>query len=187
MFLDVFKPPTDPVSLGQDYVSYYARAAKLFVEEAGGDGVEIHKCVFSDVEVNIANADINTCSANGYLLDQFLQSVSNNRTDEYGGSIENRARFPLEAARAVTDAVGADRVGIRLSPYSSFQGMKMKTTQEIKDTFSYFVEQLRQRHPEMAYVHAVESRSAGNATVDVDDAETLDFLVSYTVFSPEIL
>ncbi|KWU44494.1 NADH:flavin oxidoreductase/NADH oxidase [Rhodotorula sp. JG-1b] len=141
----------------QDYVNYYARAAKLFVEEAGGDGVEIH-------------------NANGYLLDQFLQSVSNNRTDEYGGSIENRARFPLEVARAVTDAVGADRVGIRLSPYSSFQGMKMKTTQGIKETFSYFVEQLRQRHPEMAYVHAVESRIAGNATVDVDDAETLDFL-----------
>ncbi|GAA5871333.1 hypothetical protein JCM3774_000913 [Rhodotorula dairenensis] len=141
----------------QDYVNYYARAAKLFVEEAGGDGVEIH-------------------NANGYLLDQFLQSVSNNRTDEYGGSIENRARFPLEVARAVTEAVGPDRVGIRLSPYSSFQGMKMKTTQEIKETFSYFVEQLRQRHPELAYIHAVESRIAGNTTVDVDEAENLDFL-----------
>lgn len=84
----------------------------------------------------------------------------------------------------MTEAVGPDRVGIRLSPYSSFQGMKMKTTQEIKDTFSYFAEQLKQRHPELAYIHAVESRIAGNATVDVDEAETLDFLVSplHTVF-----
>ncbi|POY70078.1 hypothetical protein BMF94_6914 [Rhodotorula taiwanensis] len=141
----------------QDYVRYFARTAKAFVEEAGGDGVEIH-------------------NANGYLPDQFLQSVSNNRTDEYGGSVENRARFPLEIAKAVTDAVGADRVGIRLSPYSSFQGMKMKTTEEIKETFSYFVKELRDRHPEMGYVHAVESRIAGNTTVDTDQAETLDFM-----------
>ena len=180
--LRISKPCTHTASLGQDYVNYYARAAKLFVEEAGGDGVEIHKCVQGCLfRAKKAFTDVSTCSANGYLLDQFLQSVSNNRTDEYGGSIENRARFPLEVARAVTDAVGADRVGIRLSPYSSFQGMKMKTTQEIKETFSYLVEQLRQRHPEMAYVHAVESRIAGNATVDVDDAETLDFLVCFTI------
>ncbi|BGP56253.1 hypothetical protein JCM8202v2_003867 [Rhodotorula sphaerocarpa] len=141
----------------QDYVNYYARCAKLFVEEAGGDGIEIH-------------------NANGYLLDQFLQSVSNNRTDEYGGSIENRARFPLEVAKAVCDAIGADRVGIRLSPYSSFQDMKMKSIEEIKETFSYFVKELRDRHPEMAYIHCVESRIAGNTTVDADQAETLDFL-----------
>lgn len=127
----------------------------------------------------MVDADVTVLgSANGYLPDQFLQSVSNNRTDEYGGSVENRARFPLEIAKAVTDAVGADRVGIRLSPYSSFQGMKMKTTEEIKETFSYFVKELRDRHPEMGYVHAVESRIAGNTTVDTDQAETLDFMVS---------
>ncbi|GJN91149.1 hypothetical protein Rhopal_004167-T1 [Rhodotorula paludigena] len=140
----------------KDYVSYYARAAKLFVEEAGGDGVEIH-------------------NANGYLLDQFLQTTSNARTDEYGGSVENRARFPLEVAAAVTGAVGADRVGIRLSPWSTFQGMKMPTD-DVKETFSYFVRQLVERHPDLAYIHAVESRVAGNATIDASEQETLDFL-----------
>ena len=73
--------------------------------EAGFNGVELH-------------------GANGHLLDQFLQSVSNNRTDEYGGSIENRLRFPLEVVDAVVEAVGAERTAIRVSPWSKFQGKK---------------------------------------------------------------
>ncbi|GAA5896435.1 hypothetical protein JCM6882_001012 [Rhodosporidiobolus microsporus] len=141
----------------QDYIHYYARAAKLFIEEAGGDAVEIH-------------------GANGYLLDQFLQTNSNKRTDEYGGSVENRARFPLEVVRAVTEAVGEDRVGIRLSPYSKFQGMKMDTLEEIHETFSYVVDKIRTRHPNFAFIHAVESRIAGNTTIEADKAESLDFL-----------
>lgn len=82
----------------------YATAAANAVHRAGFDGVEIH-------------------GANGYLVDQFTQDVSNNRTDEYGGSIENRTRFALEIVEAVTKAVGADRTGIRLSPWGSFGGM----------------------------------------------------------------
>ena len=75
----------------------FATAARNAVETAGFDGVEIH-------------------GANGYLLDQFLKDGSNQRGDDYGGSIENRARFLLEITRAVADAVGARRTGIRLSP-----------------------------------------------------------------------
>ena len=60
--------------------------------------------------------------AHGYLVDQFLQDVSNTRTDEYGGSIENRARFALEVVDAVVGAVGASKTGIRLSPWSRYQG-----------------------------------------------------------------
>jgi len=60
--------------------------------------------------------------ANGYLIDQFFQDVSNKRTDEYGGSIENRAKFGLEVVDAVVKAIGAKRTGIRLSPWSNFQG-----------------------------------------------------------------
>ena len=60
--------------------------------------------------------------AHGYLVDQFLQSVSNKRTDEWGGSIENRSRFPLEVIKSVVDAVGQERTAIRLSPFSTFQG-----------------------------------------------------------------
>ena len=87
----------------KEYVQFYATAASNAVHKAGFDGVEIH-------------------NANGYLPDQFLQDVSNNRTDEYGGSIENRARFGLEVIDAVTKAVGEKIVGIRFSPWSEFQG-----------------------------------------------------------------
>jgi N-ethylmaleimide reductase len=81
-------------------VAEYAHAAKLAIE-AGFDGVEIH-------------------AANGYLIEQFLNANVNKRTDGYGGSIEGRNRFALEVARATVAAIGADRVGIRLSPYGVF-------------------------------------------------------------------
>jgi NADPH2 dehydrogenase len=87
----------------KEYVELYATAAKNAVEKAGFDGVEIH-------------------GANGYLIDQFLQDVTNKRTDEYGGSIEDRARFGLEVVDGVVKAVGAEKTGIRLSPWSTFQG-----------------------------------------------------------------
>lgn len=60
--------------------------------------------------------------ANGYLVDQFIQDVTNKRNDEYGGSIENRSRFALETIDAVVSAVGAERTSIRLSPWNQFQG-----------------------------------------------------------------
>ena len=81
------------------YVRWYAVAAGKVGKRAGFDGVELH-------------------FANGYLPDQFLQDVSNQRTDEYGGSIENRARFPLEIIEAISNVVGEDRVGFRVSPWS---------------------------------------------------------------------
>ena len=61
-------------------------------------------------------------SANGYLVDQFFQTKSNNRTDEYGGSIENRARFALEVVDAVAKAVGEKKTAIKFSPWNPFQG-----------------------------------------------------------------
>ena len=88
----------------KEYVQYYAQAAANAVHKAGFDGVEIH-------------------GANGYLVDQFLQDNSNNRTDEYGGSIENQSRFALEIIDAISKAVGTERkVAIRLSPWESYQG-----------------------------------------------------------------
>jgi NADPH2 dehydrogenase len=86
-----------------EYVRWYATAAENAVLRAGFDGVEIH-------------------AANGYLPDQFMQTNANTRTDEYGGSVQNRARFVLEVADACVKAVGAERVGIRFSPWSTFQG-----------------------------------------------------------------
>jgi hypothetical protein len=86
-----------------EYAQMYAKAAHNAVERAGFDGVEIH-------------------GANGYLVDQFLKEPSNDRTDEYGGSPENRARFALEMVDAVSAAVGEERVGLRLSPWRTLYG-----------------------------------------------------------------
>jgi NADPH2 dehydrogenase len=89
----------------KDYVNLYATAAENAVRKAGFDGVEIH-------------------AASGFLPDQFLQTTSNQRTDEYGGSVENRLRFVLEVVDAVVKAVGANRVGIRISPYMTMNGKR---------------------------------------------------------------
>lgn len=86
----------------KEYVEWYATAAENAIR-AGFDGVEIH-------------------GANGYLVDQFLQTTSNTRTDEYGGSIENRARFGLEVTEAIAARIGQKRTAIRLSPWSKYQG-----------------------------------------------------------------
>lgn len=96
-------------------------------------------------------------SANGYLLDQFLHDNVNTRTDSYGGSIENRCRFPLEVVKSVTEAVGADRTGIRLSPYNYFQDTRDSNPNA---HWAYLCEALASLPKEnrLSYVHMVEPR-----------------------------
>ncbi|KAJ2918839.1 hypothetical protein MD484_g1627, partial [Candolleomyces efflorescens] len=115
------------------YVSFYVEAAKNAIA-AGFDGVEVH-------------------GANGYLIDQFLQDVSNTRTDEYGGSIENRSRFGLRVVDEVVKAIGEEKTAIRLSPWGRFQNMKMR---DPLPQFSHFVSSLVESHPNLAFVHLVE-------------------------------
>ncbi|KAK0925392.1 hypothetical protein LTR57_005043 [Friedmanniomyces endolithicus] len=105
--------------------------------------------------------------ANGYLIDQFWQDVSNRRNDGYGGSVEKRARFGLEVTKAVIEACGGDskKVGMRLSPWSTFQSMGM---QEPIPQFSYIVEELKKLR--LAYLHLVESRTSGKSAVDAEYA-----------------
>lgn len=144
------------------FVKDYAQAARNAVDGAGFDGVEIH-------------------GANGYLVDQFTQDVVNKRTDKWGGSIENRSRFGVEVAKAVSKAVGADKTGIRLSPWSTFQGMKME---DPVPQFSNLLQQLKEL--KLAYVHLVESRIAGNA--DVVGTESLNpFIDIWSNTSPVLL
>ena len=117
-------------------VNDYRHAAKNAIA-AGFDGVEVH-------------------AANGYLLDQFMRSGSNTRTDAYGGSIENRARLLLEVMSAVTGEIGADRVGLRLSPVTP-----ANDAQELKPQplFDYVVEKLA--HMNLAFVHLIEGATGG--------------------------
>ena len=138
----------------KNYVQWYTDAADKAVNEAGFDGVELH-------------------FANGYLPDQFLQDVSNKRTDEYGGSVENRARFPLEIIEAVSKAVGEDRVGFRISPWNSWQGMRME---DPRPTFAHFVSRAKERFPDLAYLHVVESRVSGIEDRESSGGESNEFL-----------
>jgi len=115
-------------------VAQYRNAAAKALS-AGFDGVEIH-------------------AANGYLLDQFLRDGSNQRTDAYGGSIENRFRLLREVTEAVIEVWGADRVGARLSPLNAFNSMADSNPEK---TFSYAARELGRLG--LVYLHAVEGAS----------------------------
>ena len=129
----------------------YTNAAKNAIA-AGFDYIELH-------------------AAHGYLLDQFLQPATNQRTDKYGGSIENRARFVLELVDHLITVVGANRLAIRISPWAKFQGMKAEqdSTHPII-TFSYLLHELQKRADngnELAYVSVIEPRVNNNIDIDV--------------------
>ncbi|OAL43647.1 FMN-linked oxidoreductase [Pyrenochaeta sp. DS3sAY3a] len=129
----------------KDTIATYAQAAKNAIA-AGFDGVELH-------------------GANGYLIDQFNQDNTNKRTDAYGGSVENRSRFAVEATQAVVDAIGAERTGIRLSPFSTFQGMKMK---DPIPQFSDIIKKLDAFN--LSYIHLVDGRISGNVEIESTDS-----------------
>ena len=130
------KPFETPRALDGDelpgVVAQYREAARN-AEEAGFDGVEIH-------------------GANGYLLDQFTRDGTNRRDDDYGGSIENRCRLPLEVADAVAGVWGPDRVGYRISPFQTFNDM---TDSDPEATFCWFAGELAAR--DLLYLHVVET------------------------------
>ena len=129
-------------------VADYVQASQNAIK-AGFDGVEIH-------------------SANGYLLDQFLRDGSNKRSDIYGGSIENRARFLMDVTKAVVDAIGSDKVGLRLSPVNPFNDMKDSNPQAL---FNYVTEQLNQFN--LAYLHVVEGGIHGGGVADPFDFDAM--------------
>lgn len=133
---DGFQPLSTPRALETSeipgIVEAYAQAARN-ARAAGFDGVEVH-------------------GANGYLIDQFLASGSNHRTDQYGGSLENRARFLVEVVEAVVGAWSADRVGVRLSPRGTANGLHDDNRVE---TYTYAAAQLERCG--LAYLHLIDA------------------------------
>ncbi|QWT22170.1 alkene reductase [Bacillus sp. NP157] len=121
------------------------RLAAEGAKRAGFDGIEIH-------------------GANGYLVDQFLQDGSNQRTDRFGGSIENRARFLLEVTRGAISVFGADRVGVRIGPSGTFGDMSDSNPAAL---FSYVAEELNKLG--IAYIHVIEPRVKGNHVDETRD------------------
>jgi N-ethylmaleimide reductase len=139
MTYEGMQPFVTPRALATDeipgIVEQFRQGAKNALE-AGFDGVEVH-------------------GANGYLLDQFLRDGTNHRTDAYGGSVENRARLLLEVTQAAVDVWGSDKVGVRLSPSSTFNDM---SDSDPKATFSYVIQALNPFN--LAYLHLMEPSEA---------------------------
>jgi N-ethylmaleimide reductase len=120
------------------------RQAATNALKAGFDGVEVH-------------------GANGYLIEQFLQSHTNLRTDQYGGGIENRSRFLMDVTKAVAEVWGADRVGVRLSPYGVANGSGEPDPMPL---YSHAIKQLDRLG--LAYLHFIEPRSSGAGRAEVN-------------------
>jgi len=135
--VDVLEPRALATDEIPGIVEQFRRGAENALK-AGFDGVEIH-------------------AANGYLLDQFIRSNSNTRSDAYGGSVENRLRLPLQVVEAVTDVWGTERTGIRVSPTGSFNGMHDDDPVTI---FGTFAERLNETG--IAFIEVVEDSFQGN-------------------------
>ncbi|WP_373950424.1 alkene reductase [Vibrio pomeroyi] len=136
-FVDVVEPREMTKEDIKEVVEQYRQAA-INAIEAGFDGIELH-------------------AANGYLINQFIDSEANNRTDEYGGSTENRLRFLGEVVEAMVEAIGADRVGVRLAPFTSLNGTVDATPVETYTAAAAYLNLYK-----IVYLHIAE--------VDWDDA-----------------
>ena len=154
-----FLPTSTPRALAAQelpgIVHTYAAAARNAVQSAGFDGVEIH-------------------GANGYLLDQFLKDGANRRHDDYGGGIVRRARLMLEVTRAVADAVGGGRVGLRLSPVNPANDSHDSNPQPL---YEHLARQLAGLG--LAYVHVIEGASSGPREVEGRPFDYAAFKAAY--------
>jgi N-ethylmaleimide reductase len=152
MTLSGMKPFVTPRALEaaeiEDLVDQYRVAAKN-ADMAGFDGVEVH-------------------GANGYLLDQFTRDSTNARDDEYGGSVENRCRFPLAVTDAVVDVWGPERVGYRISPFQPYNDI---SDSDPAATFTYLATELAKR--DLLYLHMVELGDARGGSSFPDSRDPL--------------
>lgn len=134
-------------------VSQYAQAARN-AQEAGMDGVEVH-------------------AANGYLLDQFLNSTTNQRSDQYGGSVANRCRLLLEVLESVCQVWGSSKVGVRLSPLGTFNDMGDADPEGLFIELSQQLSRLN-----LAYLHVVDPTYGGHMTTEEPDARGMAIMKS---------
>lgn len=134
-------------ALVQDY-----RQAALNAIDAGFDGVEIH-------------------ASTGFLIDYFLNAVTNQSTDVYGGSVDNRARFALEILDAVVDALGAERTGIRICPDSKYHEAK---DADKPNVWAYMTTEIQNKHPGLSYVHFIEGRAQPHNDGSINRVDSLE-------------
>jgi len=141
----------------------YVNAAKNAIA-ANFDGIELH-------------------GANGYLLEQFLNPNVNNRTDAYGGSIENRAKLTLEVAERAVAAIGNNKVGIRLSPFSKTGDLQPYDALEVHNTYAFLATQLNKL--KLTYIHLVMNPLIPQATIDGIRAGFDGTIIKTGGFTPE--
>lgn len=139
----------------------YADSAEMLVERAGADGIELH-------------------SANGYLMDQFLNPKSNLREDDYGGNFKNRARFVIETAEKVAKVIGAERLGIRLSPYGAFNDVE-HNYDDLVELYAYLAKEMRRIG--LAYIHIVDHTAMGAPEFKSDIKQTIKLNFNGTVIT----
>lgn len=156
-------PHTTPQALTTEEVKLtiqeYVQAAKNAIE-SGFDGVELH-------------------GANGYLIEQFINGTINNRTDEYGGSVENRTRFLLEIATQTVAAIGKDKVGVRISPFSTFNDIP--AYDGVDETYIYIAQKLNDLS--IAYLHYLDHSATGLDLVSQDLRDTFRTTFKNTLIS----
>lgn len=155
------QPHPEPASMTVEDIEHarqeFVRAARNAIA-AGFDGVELH-------------------GANGYLLEQFFRPNTNRREDDYGGSVEKRARFVLEVASDVAEAIGTDQVGIRLSPFGVFNDMPLYD--EMEADYAYLTTQLDALR--LMYIHIVDHSAMGAPTVPDEMKASMRRLFSRTI------
>ena len=140
------------------------RQAALNAIEAGFDGVEVQ-------------------GANGHLIEEFLEDGTNKRTDSYGGSKENRARFLLDIVGEISGAIGADRLGVRLSPFGQYGGIHDSNPREL---FTHVIKELSMR--DIAYLHLIEARGSEMGLSDELHADAVNNAVMFRyLFSGPLL
>jgi N-ethylmaleimide reductase len=144
-------------------ITSYVAGAKNAIT-AGFDGVELH-------------------GANGYLIEQFLNPNVNDRTDQYGGSMENRVRFAVEVVEAVSAAIGRDKVGIRLSPYSTLGDLQPYDADSTRDTYTHLAHELNRIG--IAHIHVSVNPQAPAATLDAIRREFKSTLIHCGNFTAE--
>jgi N-ethylmaleimide reductase len=160
---DFSEPKTLTTEGIEAVVQGYVNGAKNAIT-ADFDGVELH-------------------GANGYLLEQFLNPNVNNRTDAYGGSMENRAKLTLEVTEKVVAAIGSNKVGIRLSPFSKTGDLQPYGENEVHNTYAYLATELNKL--KVAYIHLVMNPLIPQATIDVIRSNFDGTIIKAGGFTPE--
>jgi N-ethylmaleimide reductase len=164
--------PSSIVAAGDMWTDNEGKQSLPIPQELSADDLQITKQEFVKAALNAIDAGfdgVELHAANGYLLEQFLSPRTNKRTDEYGGNVKNRTRFLLETAQEISDYIGRNKVGVRISPYGTFNDMTHYP--EIDETYTYLTEELNRIG--VVYLHLFDQGLFEDPQVPVSLRQTI--------------